>query len=956
MSRRPLFSSSGWRFLAGGAVPATVVALACGDTAGVDPTQVASLTLIPSVAEFDALGATVAMNATARDAFGKELSGAEVAWGIVDQSVATVDAEGVVTAVAQGETEITATAGSINRTSTIMVTQVPAGFVIVSGDAQSALVTEALADPLVVEVTDRLGSAATGTNVNFEVTAGPGTVSVTAVAADASGRASTGLTLGTLAGDVYRVTASLPGSGTGTAVFTATGQPDSPTDVGLGSGDQQRQPAGSALPAELVVVVTDQYGNGTPGHQVDFVVTGGGGTPNPSSATTDAAGEARTVWTLGAVGAQSVEATSSGLTGSPVVFAATATNLAITQVNPDPMIEGQAAAIMGTGFDLAILDNQVTIGGLDATITNASATTLDIVVPTGSCRPGGNTDVVVTSVSGGTTPGFGAQFQPGPVVALAVGQQTIIEDPAAFCLQFEAQAADEEYLIGVQSVSDVGNGLTEVHLTGQTPGGATPLIAAAFSASKASARAPLTAREVRWQRHRDAEVQLRIREREILRSLPRRGGGVQLSATLSSAAFIDSTVQVGQTVTLRMPDLSANICDDSFSVSAIVKAVGTRGIWLNDKDNPGNGFTDTDFQNLSDQFDNTIYDTDVDYFGVPSDRDGNGRAIILVTEKINDVSNNTLGFVAPTDLLDRLVCPASNEAEIYYNRAPDPLSYTRALAIEDAPELIAHEFTHVIQSGRRLVINNTNDVMDAFMAEGQATFAEEVVGHVETGRSTGQNYGFSVAFNEPRSDPVSWYWDQFTDLSFYFGRNNDDPGTPITGAPARCSWVTNSPAPCQGRPLWYGVTWSLMRWIADTYGSSFAGGEQEIHRRFVDNDLFGFQNIEDVVGIPIETLLAKWAAALYLDDRGVAGLPADLTVPSWNFKAIFEDGALPGSAALEPSVLSFGDFSSVLRVRASSTAFFTIGGAGRPATALRVRDAVDAALPSHMQIFVVRIK
>ena len=147
-----------------------------------------------------------------------------------------------------------------------------------------------------------------------------------------------------------------------------------------------------------------------------------------------------------------------------------------------------------------------------------------------------------------------------------------------------------------------------------------------------------------------------------------------------------------------------------------------------------------------------------------------------------------------------------------------------------------------------------------------------------------------------------------------------------------------------------------MRWIADTYGSNFGGGAQEIHQRFVDNDLVGFENIEDVVGIPIETLLAKWAAALYLDDRGVAGLPVDLTVPSWNFKDIFEDGALPGSAALEPSVLSFGDFSSVVSLRSSSTAFYTIGGAGRPATALRVRDAADAQLPSHMQIFVVRTK
>ena len=47
----------------------------------------------------------------------------------------------------------------------------------------------------------------------------------------------------------------------------------------------------------------------------------------------------------------------------------------------------------------------------------------------------------------------------------------------------------------------------------------------------------------------------------------------------------------------------------------------------------------------------------------------------------------------------------------------------------------------------------------------------------------------------------------------------------------------------------------------------------------VDNDFRGLESIEDVVGVPIETLLAEWAATLYLDDRGVPGLPARLDFP-----------------------------------------------------------------------------
>lgn len=59
----------------------------------------------------------------------------------------------------------------------------------------------------------------------------------------------------------------------------------------------------------------------------------------------------------------------------------------------------------------------------------------------------------------------------------------------------------------------------------------------------------------------------------------------------------------------------------------------------------------------------------------------------------------------------------------------------------------------------------------------------------------------------------------------------------------------------------------------------------------------GLENIEGVIGVPIETFLAEWAATLYLDDRGVAGRPARLDFPSWNLPAIYNVG-LPASAKI----------------------------------------------------------
>jgi Bacterial Ig-like domain (group 2)/IPT/TIG domain len=935
-----------------------VVVLACKDNAGVDLQKVASVTLIPATVDLDALGATQEMTATARDALGNILASAEVTWGTDDGMVATVDGAGMVKAVGPGTTEVTVMAGSITRSSTVNVVQVPAGLVVVSGDAQSSVVASDLPAPLVVGVTDRLGSAATGVTVNFKLTKGSGTLSAASVPADADGHASTELTLGTAAGE-YQVTVTLSVSAAGTAVFTATGLPDQPTAASAAGGDAQLQPASSTLPSPLVVRVVDQYGNGVPGEQVTFSVTAGGGSVNPTSATSDAMGDARTTWSLGAtVGPQSVEAVVASLTGGPIAFSATGTDLAIATITPNPLVQGQPATITGTGFDAAVADNAVTVGGLTATITNASPTSLDVIVPTAGCRPAGPTSVVVSAVSGGTTPGFSTDFTPAPLVNLAVGEMLLLEDPNDFCLHFDAQAANQEYLFGVQAVSDVGNALTEVHITALTPAGLSPAIAALPAMGRAAGPGqgarPLSARELRWQRHREAETDLRQRAEAAVRAA-RRTGPSNVAASFGRSAAIPATVQVGDIVSLRMPDLSANICDDFLTISAVVKAVGTRGIWLNDRDNPGNGFSDIDFQNLSNQLDNGIYDTDVSYFGDPTDLDGNQRIVILVTEKINDVDTQNsiiLGFVSPGDVLPAL-CTASNGAEIYYNRAPEPQGYTRDLALEDAPELIAHEFTHVIQTGHRLVMQQNGDFMAAFVAEAQATFAEEVVGHDVTGRSTGQNYGYAIALNDPHFDPVSWYADQFADLSFYFGRNQNDPATPIADTPARCSWVTNSPSPCQGRALWYGVGWSFLRWISDNYGSQL-GGEQQFQRDLIDNNVFGFDNIEDVTGIPIETLLAKWAASLYLDDRGVAGLAPDLTIPSWNFKDVFEDGQLPASAALEPAPLTFGDYTKVTRVRSSSTAYFLLGGMNRPATSIRVRNPSDGTLASFMQIFLVR--
>ena len=88
--------------------------------AAVTPTQ---LTVTPPTATLTAVGRTVQLSAEVLDQLGRPMSGVSVTWSSGEASVATVDANGLVTAVGNGEVTITAAAGDASGTATITVQQ-----------------------------------------------------------------------------------------------------------------------------------------------------------------------------------------------------------------------------------------------------------------------------------------------------------------------------------------------------------------------------------------------------------------------------------------------------------------------------------------------------------------------------------------------------------------------------------------------------------------------------------------------------------------------------------------------------------------------------------------------------------------------------------------------------------------------------------------------------------------
>ncbi|HET6778638.1 MAG TPA: Ig-like domain-containing protein, partial [Gemmatimonadales bacterium] len=101
--------------------------------------------------------------------------------------------------------------------------------------------------------------------------------------------------------------------------------PPVPSAIEAISGDGQAGIPGAQLAAPLTVQVTDADGTPAPGATVSWSVLTGGGSIEPASSTTGVDGLASAELTLGSdIGQQQAQAAVSGLTGSPVVFTATA--------------------------------------------------------------------------------------------------------------------------------------------------------------------------------------------------------------------------------------------------------------------------------------------------------------------------------------------------------------------------------------------------------------------------------------------------------------------------------------------------------------------------------------------------------------------------------------------------------------------------------------------------------
>ena len=240
----------------------------------------------------------------------------------------------------------TGLAGSpITFTATGLV-DVPSQMVVFAGDGQSALIGNAVSINPAVRVSDQYGNAVGGVAVTFAIGLGNGIIGTPAtVTTDTAGIAkSPTWTLGPVAG---ANTLGATATGLPAVTFNAQGITSLASTIATQAGNGQTGIVGTALPTPYGVIVKNLAGAPVAGVPVSWSVGAGGGTIAPAQSTTNGAGIATAIRTLGTVaGTQTATASVGGLTGSPVMFTATAlpdVPAQLVKLSQDPQ-----SAIVGT--------------------------------------------------------------------------------------------------------------------------------------------------------------------------------------------------------------------------------------------------------------------------------------------------------------------------------------------------------------------------------------------------------------------------------------------------------------------------------------------------------------------------------------------------------------------------------------------------------------------------------
>jgi hypothetical protein len=396
----------------------------------------------------------------------------------------------------------------------------------------------------------------------------------------------------------------------------------------------------------------------------------------------------------------------------------------------------------------------------------------------------------------------------------------------------------------------------------------------------------------------------------------------------------------GQTTTVTVNVLAAgsfrtfnvnsqsNCASPDFHAARLVASSAHAQIY-EDLSNPTGGFTDADYQSIIADLENVVYPSNVANFGTPTDIDGNSKFIVLYTRAVNDLTPPGAGFVYggffhPRDVFPKTAqpgfdaCPSSNVSEMFYMLVPDPSGAsnghvrTKAYVRSSTVGTIAHEFQHLINTSRRLYVNNADDYEEVWLDEALSHIAEELSFYAASGLVPRQNLGQTeVLANQTRLNAFNAYQIE------NFGRFDE-----YLKAPA-----SNSPYADDDDLATRGAGWAFLRYTADRR----AGNDQAYWFSLVNSTTNGLNNMQAVLGADPVLWARDWAVANYTDDA--VPVPAVFTHPSWKYRDMYANASF-GGFHLQVQTLGAGTTNTT--IQSGSAAYYKFGVAAAQTADVRV--------------------
>jgi hypothetical protein len=344
--------------------------------------------------------------------------------------------------------------------------------------------------------------------------------------------------------------------------------------------------------------------------------------------------------------------------------------------------------------------------------------------------------------------------------------------------------------------------------------------------------------------------------------------------------------QVGEHYEFNVNSDSA--CEDPDFRTGRVVAITDKAIVVADTANPrGQGtFTDQAYADFGTAFDEIVWPSNTQNFGMPHDVDGNGRVILFFTRAVNELTPRGQswyvgGFFHSRDLFpkretrDFRGCEASNEAEILYMLVPDPQGLvngnprTIANELRGTVPVLAHELQHLINASRRLFVvkaGGTGWQEDTWLNEGLSHIAEELLGYWTSPLAPRQNIDADrLSSSLPEREAFLRF--QHPNANRYAAYLEDPEAHTLIGPDSLAT---------------RGATWSFLRYAADRKG----GDESAVWRNLVTTSSSGLTNLQSVLGVEPIDWIHDWVVSIAADDNA-GGLATQFRQASWNFRSIY---------------------------------------------------------------------